>query len=146
MGEKDSLSCSILLQKVSEGDFWQTVFTFQSIILSWKSLYCFFSYLNFKFNKVLFEKDKTANLYIQNIWIQRSIIKVFISNKNLVVIMYVRLEMTCFYLLMPSNSPLLIPIVTYSDSLSIHFLSLLLSLFLSLYKYLPYSHKVSACF
>ena len=46
-----------------------------------------FPYLNWKFNRDLFEQDKTPNLYIQqNTWIQKSTIKGFISNNICVVI------------------------------------------------------------
>lgn len=45
---------------------------------------CFFSYLKFKFNKALYEKDKITNLYRQqNIRIQKSIIKVLLVTKKI---------------------------------------------------------------
>ena len=77
--------------------------SFDSLILPANPSFChekkksilLFPYLNWKFNRDLFEQDKTPNLYIQqNTWIQKSTIKGFISNNICVVIIYVRLSMT----------------------------------------------------
>lgn len=55
----------MLLQKVSEklltDSFYLPIHCF---VMKKKNL-CFFSYLKFKFNKALYEKDKITNLYRQ---------------------------------------------------------------------------------
>lgn len=89
---KESLSCSILRGSLLTVWFYLPIHHF---VIKKKKSILLFPYLNYKFNKDLFEQDKTPNLYTQqNTWIQKSTIKVFISNKICVVIIYIRLAMT----------------------------------------------------